>query len=572
MPLSTVKVPLVGQAYTLRSLTAAAQSCINLYPEVIQDPNEAAVATVTAAARGKNRALLYGIPGRHVFSNPGLSGVVRGIWTGGGRCFIAVGTQYCELNSSGAIIAGPHTISNAPAFGVANSPVQFFPNGNQLFIVSGGVPYIDDGAGPTVISQADSTGTVNAFGQGVGWVSGDQFVADGSWVGKTIIINGSPYTIADTNAALGIYAPTPTQLFTTTPVGVLSPPAYSYSVAGSQFPFAAVTGGFLDNSFWFNQPFSRAVKFSNVNNGDIWNGLDFITKDSWPDNVLSILVSGPLLYLWGDDSFEVWQANPSSSTDPFARIDGASGRFGSVSPWGPISIEGNVYFLGSGEQGQVIAYVMNGFTPTRISQHGQEAVWYANGLGPGAISYTYNEEGHTFWVINFGSQTWAFDTTTGAWHQRAAGNTFTAYPTAYHSFIPQFGAGKHLTGGPLDGVIYESRVSFYDDNGSDIYWQKALPHLYSANLRLYDYRMELEMETGLDSTGTGVITLDYSADRGHTFTGATTASTGALNAFTQRVYWVALGSYYDRVYRLTGHSQARVALIDLELEQDSGSN
>ena len=78
------KISLVGQSYTLRSLTAGAQASINVYPEVFQDPNN----------KTENIGMLYGIPGRHVFSNPGLSGVCRGIWTGGGRCFVAIGTQY----------------------------------------------------------------------------------------------------------------------------------------------------------------------------------------------------------------------------------------------------------------------------------------------------------------------------------------------------------------------------------------------------------------------------------------------------------------------------------------------
>jgi hypothetical protein len=561
--LMIVKASLVGQGYSLRSVTAAAQACINLYPELLQDPNEQA----------KNKAFLYGIPGRHVFKDlttiDAAATPVRGIFTGAGRCFVAAGTKYFEIDSSGNLVGSVHTISNATVFGFANSPVQFFPNGNELFIVSGGVPYVDDGSGPVVVNQGDSTGVVNAFGTGVGWVSGDQFVSDGSWVGKTININGTNYTIGNSPAP-----PTMTQLYTTSAISVTSPPSYSYTVAGAQFPYAAVTGAFLDNSFWFNLPFSRIVKFSNVNNGDVWNGLDFITKDSWPDNVRSILACGSQIYLFGDESFEVWTANPNSATDPFTRIDGASGRIGSVSAWGPIAIEGNVYFLGSGSAGQVIAYVLNGFTPTRISQHGQEAIWYANHLGPGAISYSYNEEGHTFWVINFGAQTWAFDTTTGAWHQRMGGpfSGFTPYGTAYHSYIPEFGNGKHLTGGPLDGKIYESSVAFYDDAGSNIDWQRSIAFLYNARNRMYDRRLELEMETGTTPSGTPVITMDMSDDRGHTFANPQTASIGSSGQYSQRVYWMALGSYYERVYRLSGSSQGRVALVDLELDQEKGDD
>ena len=87
---------------------------------------------------------------------------------------------------------------------------------------------------------------------------------------------------------------------------------------------------------------------------------------------------------------------------------------------------------------------------------------------------------------------------------------------------------------------------------------------------MYDSRLEVEMETGTAPSGTPTIALDYSDDRGHTFGTAESQSIGASGAFSTRVYWTALGSYYDRVYRITGQGQGRVAIIDVELDQDTG--
>jgi hypothetical protein len=616
------KIPLVGQSYALRSPTAAAQTCMNLYPELIEDPNE----------REKNKAFLYGIPGRHVFKDlttiDAAATPVRGIWTGAGRTFVAAGTKYMELSSTGALIGSVRTISNASVLGFSNTPVYFIPNGNQLFIVSGGVGYIDNGAGPVTITIGNSAGVVTTGYQGVVdttagavdnvvWVSGDEFPTDGSWnfqnivingtsylvtavssthsltvlvapgahsgyaysfsraqarwvsgdkfqvgstwVGKTMVINGSNFTIfsvPDDETANLATVPTPA-------VGV------AYSVAG--YTPAFVTAAYLNDSFFANQANTRGANFSGVFRGDLWNGLDLITKDTWPDYVLCVLSNGAQIFLFGTDSFDVFQSNPGSTTTFFSRIDGASCRIGTVSPWSPISIAGNVYMMGIGAQGNPVAYVLDGFTPKRISQHAQEASWQAANLGRGCISYTYTEEGHSFWVTNFGSQTWAFDTTTGAWHQRSTGSGYTAYPTAYHSYIPEFGNGKHLTGGPLNGTIYESSTAFYDDAGADIYWQRALPFQYNGRNRIYDSRLELEMETGTTPSGEPNVALDYSDDRGHTFSTPESASMGAATAYSQRVFWVALGSYFERVYRFSGHSQARIALIDCEAERELGT-
>ena len=82
----------------------------------------------------------------------------------------------------------------------------------------------------------------------------------------------------------------------------------------------------------------------------------------------------------------------------------------------------------------------------------------------------------------------------------------------------------------------------------------------------------LEMETGATPSGSPTVTLDYSDDRGHTFTAAESPSIGTAGQFSVRVIWNALGSSRDRVFRLTGQGQGRVALIDLDLEYEEGTN
>ena len=90
--------------------------------------------------------------------------------------------------------------------------------------------------------------------------------------------------------------------------------------------------------------------------------------------------------------------------------------------------------MGRNSQGGVIAYVMNGFTPVRISMHAQEESWQAAAVGTNCISWTITFEGHSFLVIYFGGvQTWAFDTTTGGWDRWVSGTGLNAFPFAYHS-------------------------------------------------------------------------------------------------------------------------------------------
>ncbi len=551
-----MRLPLVGQSYTTRSTTAAAQSCINLYPEPNEDPNE----------RAKGIGALYGCPGRHVFKDlttiDAAATPVRGVWSGGGRLFAAAGTKYMELNiTTGALIGSVRTIADDGP----HTPVQFFVNGNQLFIVSAGVCYVDNGAGPTIISLPALSGTVNTSGAAVVLATGDEFTPD--MVNQPITINAVVYTV--------LLVPGPGLLLLSSSAGVQIGVAYSAAPVMS-----ALTGAFLDGYFIVNRA-SRQFNISPINDGSnggtyIWDQTDFGIKESYPDNIRGILVSNEQLYLFGLETGEVWQ-NTGNASFPFERIDGATFNIGIISSWSPIELNGRVYFLGTNSEGQISAYVMDGYTPVRLSTYALESAWN-DGLAPtNAYSYGYVEEGHVFWVFHIGSQCWGYDTTTRAWHQRNAflAGSFTIYPTYYHTFVAESsaGAGKHITGGTLDGKLYESSVNFYDDAGTDIKWQRTLPYMYEGGKRMYFGRNTLSVQTGTVPSGAAPnITRSYSDNRGQTFTGSQTASLGVHDNFSIRVFWPLGGSSVERLWRYEGTGQYKVAIVECDMDVEAGVN
>jgi hypothetical protein len=577
-----VKIPLVGEDYASRSKAVSAQTCINVFPALIDDPDEAQQTQTTpynSTLQGKNKGVLYGCPGKHLFAS--LAAPPRGLWSGGGRLFVVVGLQLMELSSTGAVISS-NTIGGGSPPANDDLPVGIFVNGDQMMIVTGGFAYcVNDGVHPVLITTDNSTGDVNCFGFGVGWVDGSQFLDDGSWVGRTITINGANYTISATPAP-----PTTTQLYVTTALAVASPPTYTYSVLG--LPLTAVCGAYLDETFFVLRPpgpgpggtigqnLGAQVNFSAVLDGTTWSGLDFFTKESYADNCRSIFVDNEQLYLWGTETFEVWQSDPNATVDgnPFIRLPGATGRFGNISTWGSDHIDGRVFFVGGDDRGGAVAYVMNGFTPVRISDHACEAEWKLAGLGPNAVMYTYMEEGHSFVVINFGPQTWVYEAESGAWHQRYKWNgaAFVSYLTNLHTFIPEWGSsGMHITACTTGtNNVYNSSSNFFDDEGTDICWERQLPYLYNNGMRMFFGRLTLEMQTGAEASGTPVVTMNYSDDRGATFANPRTCSIGAPGVTNARVYWLRGGKSYGRVYQLSGVGQSAVALIDLQCDVELG--
>lgn len=555
-----MRLALAGQTYSMRSLAAAAQTCTNLYPEKIEDPAE----------RAKAEAVLFGCPGRHLFKNltviDAAATPLRGIWTGGGRCFVFAGTKYFEISSAGALIGSVRTIANP-----ANYPVQAFGNGNQLMIVSNGQVYIDNGAGPVSVAIGSVAGRVNTDGGLVTWVSGDQF-PQGLPYGTAITIDGQSTTIGSVSD--------PTQLYINSVLTGDPLTNVVYTITGATL--TGVTGAYLKSYFAVNRPsggspdLGRQINYSAILDGTSWFGTDTFQKAGYPDYCRSILANNDQLIAFGTETIQFYTV--TADTTVFQPIDGTMANVGSISPWGPVAINNQVFFVG-GAKGAISAYVLDGYTPRRISTHAIEEQWNAAALGSSCVSYAYQEEGHCFWVIYFPTpvaQTWVYDTITGAWHERKlyTAGAFAPAVTCYHAYVEwPNGTKQHLTGGPTDAKVYDTSVNFYDDDGADMQWERCLPYLYNGGKRIYCGRMDLEMETGTVASGAEpVVSRASSDDRGHTFSTDEDAGIGLHNDYSKVVSWPLDGSCdTGRVYRLRGHGQSKIALVALNLDVEMGS-
>lgn len=567
-----MKIPFVGESYAPYSLAAAAQESMNIYVEGIEDASE----------RAKNVATLRGIPGIHLLANvPKLP--MRGLWSGGGRLFAVAGDTLYEIASDGVILASTSGLANN------GLPVQIFGNGQQLMIVSDGAVYIDNGSGP-VRARFQISGTFTTVdGVNLVWNAApdpetghsDQFTA--AMVGRTGTFNGSPIVVDTFTDA--------THITIHSSVGVQASPV-NFNIDAGDF-VTGVTGAYLDGCFIVQRPaggspdLGRQVNWSAVNDGTVWRGLDFKIKEGQPDYIQSIISNDEQLYVLGTESSEVWQF--ASDGSGLQRIPGMASRCGSVARYAPVSTNGAIFYMGGPPQGNPIAYKMaGGLSPVRISTNAVEKAWRTLGVIPAeATGFSYEEDGHFFWVINFrdGTQAWVFDDTTGLWHQRASwdGANFGNYTPWFHTYIQEWSSGG--TSAAVNGAhivanqsisasnIYIMSSDFCDDDGEDIKWRRAIPYRYNGGNRIYFGRMTLEMETGTVPSGPEpVITREYSDDRGETFVNPQTAGIGIHGDSSKRVVWHTGGSSRGRVWRFFGSGQYKVALIDLQCEEVNGIN
>jgi hypothetical protein len=574
-----MKISLSGPSYTLQSVVAAAQQCMNLYPETL------------AVADEPRRQVLFGRPGLKLFAT--LSPAkIRCLWAGGGRLFAIHGNKLSEVLSNGTVNARAGIVATGS---IEPDPAQIFSNGHQLMVVSGGLVYCDNGGvggGPLPVNFSVG-GTASATGTNdqLHWLTGTPF--DFSMVGRTLRMDGSFYHVD----AVPV----------TTPAGILmlvtpNPPLTSEGVwtVDSGGPLDGVTGGFLDGYFIVNRVPTpgvandpgRQFNISALYDGTLWDPLDFGVKEGYADYINSILCDHEELILFGRETIEVW-TNIGSTLDnsgvasfPFQRQAGAFIRDGSVAVYAPCSVGPYICWLGGTPSGQTVAYRALAFTPERISTYAQESTWNAPDFKVSdTVSYSYRDGGHLFWVVNFWQQgqrggCWVYDMGEGLWHERAGYDTtlkqFERYQPWFHAFIPEWGqGGTHIVGDPVTGKLYEQALKYYDDDGAAIQYLRAFPHLLNENRNQFHHRFEAYMETGTVAAAAPemIVGLDWSDDRGHTFkTLPPLHSSGVNNDFTKRIVWRRLGRSRDRVYRIGVQGHAKVALTDAFLEATPGTS
>lgn len=503
-----------GGSNTLASISAASERCMNWYP----DP-------IAPGLPEKNAFALVRTPGILRFCTL-PQGPVRGVWPGENRLFAAGGSHLYE------VLANTTTVDHG-SIGNDGNPVQFFSNGNQLFVVSNGQAYIDNGSGATAIqfSIALTDLVIDAVTHGLTGPTGGIF--DASDVGNQVqMVSGTGFIInrkAITSVVNG-------QAFAATSWGTDGSTGgigieWLYT-SGSPNLVGAVQGAFLDGYFFAAAANSKQVFFSAINDGTSWNPLDFFTKESYPDNCQSIQADHEELYVFGDlESSEVFQDTgaPPPST-PFQPDPGAIMHYGCAARYSVCRLGEGLAFLGGDvRRGDRVAFLAVGFRPRRISTSAQEVAWAAYSTISDAVSYSYIDRGHEYWVINFptGNATWVYDLTTDKWAERGywtGGFDANGLPTwnrqrqAFHAVVA-FVAGsteKHYVGDWQNGNIYVQSETYLDDDGTAIYRMRMAPHLTTENKRGYYFRWEIDCDvTGL-----------------------------------QRVYWNRLGMGRDRIWAM----------------------
>ena len=503
-----MKSPILGGSYVARSINAADNRMVNLFPEAVPE-----------GSGGKEAGFLLRCPGLRLLATVG-TGPIRGLWVTNGVAYVVSGDKFYSLDTSWtATLLG--TVSGT-------GPVSMADNGTQIFIACNPLSYIY-------------------------------------------------------NVSTLVFA----------------------QITDVDFPGAGSVG-YLDGYFVFNEPNTQKFWVTALLDGTSVDPLDFASAEGYPDDVVALIVDHREIFLFGNTSVEVWY-DAGTPDFPMARVQGAFMEVGCEAAYSVAKLDNSVFWLGSDARGRGIVYRANGYTPARLSTNAVEYAIQSYGNITDAIGYTYQQDGHPFYVLIFPSAeaTWVYDVSTNLWHERAG---FENGLFVRHRSNCQMSFNNEVVVGDYeDGRIYAFDLDVYVDDTQTQKWLRSWRALATGqnNLkRTAHHSLQLDAETGVglsvtpDYDAENLITesgdylmtesgdyltttsyfgtpgynpqvmLRWSDDAGHTWSSEHWNSMGKIGSYGTRTIWRRLGmteKIRDRVYEVSGTDPVKIAIMGAEL-------
>lgn len=386
-------------------------------------------------------------------------------------------------------------------------------------------------------------------------VQGDQvFRVAADWTRTlvgTIDTAGTPVSIADdgTIAVIVTGALGYTLNLATNVLAPITDPAFY----GSDYVYYNKT------VFIFNKPGTAQFYLASSTDAGVlvFDALDFATATTNAEPIVRHVVNHEELLLFKETVTELWRATGGGDF-LFARDTNASIEKGCQAKHSVVALDSTVYWLGGDAEGDGIVWKMNGYSPVRVSHDGVEYAIQNYEDTSDAWAYTYQQEGHTFYVINFptANATWAYDVATGEWHERAYLLPATGILQRDRATVHMYFGGEHVVGDWENGRLYALDLGYFTDNGDPIRSVRACPHISGAGYNIIKFaRIRIDIEPGVGLvTGHGddpVLMIRWSDDGGHSWSNLKSLRMGKIGANGQRLSLDRLGEGRDRVFELS---------------------
>jgi hypothetical protein len=477
-----------GQSYAAPDIYQDRQVCINFYPEVSQSINSKGEQQGgTSGSKGAVIALL-GCPGLLSITTLLANAEVRGCWVlPGNTQALFVAQNKCYVMT----VTVPATQTSLPQFSVVQVGTLLTNNGQVCIRDNGAGGYAVIVDGPYLYYyRIAGAGTVTFTG-GVTNTSTTMSVA--APLPAALIIAPS-VTLTDSSGFI-LAGTTITNINYNTPSLTLSAAATGTNAVDTITLNIAQFGQITDPGFLgankiafirgfliFNKPNSQTF-FISQNYGLNFNPLDFELNDGSSDNLVTLIENKNELWLIAERTTQPWY--DSGGTFPFAPIDGAALQVGCSAMNTIARMDNDLIWLGFSERGQNVIVKTSGYQIENISTRAIEHAISQYPLVSDAFAYTYQEDGHGFYVITFPTAdvTWVYDGSTKMWHERLSFDSVGGIYHRHRSNCYVNFANVRMVGDYQNGKVYVMSRNYYTDDGQPLIARRVTPYVWDGGAR-----------------------------------------------------------------------------------------
>lgn len=316
--------------------------------------------------------------------------------------------------------------------------------------------------------------------------------------------------------------------------------------------------GMMDGYFIALDITSSTIKISPLLNGSAaWDSTQILQRSTAPDPWRALLVRYPRVWLLGEHTGDLLY-NTGASPFPFAPVPNVQIPYGIAASFTLKTVGSSVMWLSKNSSGQGQIVEAQGAQPTVISTEALEYAISQFSRIDDAVAYSYQDQGHEFYVVNFpsGPATWVYDKTEGFWHERGTWNASTGRYTIWGPQYHTHAFEKHLVLHASNGTVYAQSVNVATDAAGALIRRLRIPPLLQGDQkRLYVDRLELVLEPGLGlTTGQGSnprVVLRMSHTAGKVWGNERSRSAGIQGAYNRRLIWHQCGSGRHPVPEIT---------------------
>jgi hypothetical protein len=318
---------------------------------------------------------------------------------------------------------------------------------------------------------------------------------------------------------------------------------------------------------------------SNLNQGLVYDALDFAAAEVDPDGIVGGHVSRNQLFILGSETIETFQ-NIGGSGFPFQRIQGAVVAKGLKSQFAISEYNNSFVWLGSGVNEKPSVWRYTGNSAQKISNSAIDFLLqeYTEQELQQAFSMTYAENGSFFVLFTLPRNTIVYDATASGlqgrpvWHERKSGiGEGERWRT--NSMVEAY--GDILMGDAFDGRIGRLNDEVSTEYGGDVIRSFTTTAFNNNGDDLIVSKVELMIDPGVGNLvapgDNPQMRLSFSDDGGFNFSNEIPRSMGATGKYNQRLIWRNQGRISrSRILRFKTSESVKHSVIKLTANFEAG--